>query len=106
MLILLLLFFYHIPETNTPVWLYDYSFGDKYMSDIAKEDRAITGDTIANITEMMISPKNTAWSNYIQHRQVNYQPDPYSRYALYCSARHVTNKNYDACIKAYPVRGG
>lgn len=95
-------------ETKSPVWLHDYSYGEKYLSNVPSEIRAITGSYVAKITEKMIDAKdqNRVWQSYIQHRQVNYQPIPYSRYILYCAMKHAAKIDFDGCVKGHPVTGG
>ena len=88
--------------------MFDYSFGDKYLSYVPKEERAITGKAMHNIVESLIDEKdrNSHWQVYIQHRQVNYQPDPYNRYKLYCVVKYAMKEAFDECAKRFPVTGG
>ena len=88
--------------------MFDYSFGDKYLEHVPLEKRAITGKSVADVIGSFINQTNMNrhWQTFIQHRQVNYQPDAYNRYKLYCTVNNVMKEDFDKCAKMYPVTGG
>ena len=99
---------FQILENKQPIWMFDYSFGNKYLEHVPLEKREITGKVVSDVVDSFVNRTNMNkhWQNFIQHRQVNYQPDAYNRYKLYCAVKHVMKDAFDECVKKYPVTGG
>jgi len=95
-------------QNKQPIWMFDYSFGNKYLEHVPLEKREITGKVVSDVVDSFVNRTNMNkhWQNFIQHRQVNYQPDAYNRYKLYCAVKHVMKDAFDECVKKYPVTGG
>ena len=91
-------------EFSNPVFQLDYHFGQKYPS---TNNGVIDGQRIYELTQQLINQTSNAfWDGYITSRATHYQPDPYSRFQLYCAVREVFAENYEKCKNEYKVPGG
>ena len=93
-------------EFKNPVWQLDYKFSSRYPPS-GNDDQVINGKRIKNLSDNLINQTDDSFFNgYINSRQVRYQPDPFSRFRLYCAVSHYDQADFDLCQKKYFVPGG
>lgn len=90
-------------EFASPIWQLDYTFSQKYPS----QSELLDADRINELNEQLINQtSNKVWKGYAFSRETNYQPEPYSRFQLYCGMRFVHKEDFQRCIEEYNVPGG
>lgn len=91
---------------DNPVWQIDYKFSSRYPP-TSRRDKVINGKRIKHLSDNLINQaKDSFFTGFIGSRQVRYQPDPYSRFQLYCAVTYYRKEDFDACKKKYLVPGG